>query len=61
MAEQLKMLAAHTNDPNSVLSIHIGWLTTTCNSSSRESSVLFWPLWTLSYTHTSTHEKSEIL
>lgn len=45
MAQLLRTLAAPAEDLNSVLSIHIGRLTNTYNSSSRECDALFWPPW----------------
>lgn len=37
------MLAALFEDPSSILSMHIWWLTKTCNSNSRKSNAPFWP------------------
>lgn len=44
MAQLLRTLPAPAEDLNSVLSVHIGQLTNTYNSSSRECG-LFWPPW----------------
>lgn len=43
-AEQCRGLSVLAEDHSSVLSIHVGQLTTACNSSFMGSSALFWPL-----------------
>ena len=42
MAQQLKVLAAFLEDVSSVLSTHMGQLTTAYNLTTRESNTLFW-------------------
>lgn len=37
MAQQLRVLSAPAEDPSLVLSTHIRWVTTSCNSSFRRS------------------------
>jgi hypothetical protein len=65
------MLIALAQDQDSVLSTHIRWLTTACNSSPRKSNTLFWSLWALhlhgeyklmqTNIHTNTHTCTHIL
>lgn len=58
VVEWLRVLTALLEDPSSVPSSHIGWLTATCNSCSRGSSAIFWPLRSLHmpvHAHTYTH------
>jgi hypothetical protein len=64
MAQWLGALAALPEDPGSVPSNHIGWLTTACNSSSSGFDNLFWHTRMLeshgpqTYTQAGTHTKS---
>lgn len=51
MAQQLRVPAALTEDPSSVLNAHVKWLRITSNSSSKGSNALFWPLLTPALTH----------
>lgn len=44
MAQQLRSHTSSAEDPGSVLSTHIGQLTTAYNSSSRGPNTLLWPL-----------------
>jgi hypothetical protein len=59
LAKQLRMPAALSEDPGFLPSTH-GPLATVCNSSFRESNVLFWlPLTLGIHTHTHTRSKKE--
>lgn len=56
MAQQLKICSAFLEDPSLVLSIYVGWLMTTCHSSSMVPATVFWPSWALhACTYTCSH------
>ena len=56
MAQQLRAFTALAEDLSSIPSIQVRWLKTTCNSSSRGSDALFWPLWSLRVLAPTPHE-----
>ena len=51
MPQWIRGLTALPEVLSLVPSTHVGWLTTSCDSSSRRPDVLFWPLKALTHRH----------